>query len=99
MSKERVKAPSHSLVAHQTDKSNKTESKQNKDTARPFSAGHILQMQSTVGNQVVQNMLSAQMKKAGAPIQRMEGEEFEEEELQMKKASAPIQRMEGEEFE
>jgi hypothetical protein len=91
MSMERTKSSSNQSHNQRNDTK---PSVANKETARPFSADHILQMQSTVGNQVVQHMLTAQMKMSGAPIQRMEGLE-EEEELQMKAASAPIQRMEG----
>ena len=58
--------------------------------AKPFSAGHIMQLQRAAGNQAVQSMLSAQLKKADAPIPRVGLEE--EEELQMKKADSPIQR-------
>lgn len=65
--------------------------------ASPFSAGHIMQLQRAVGNQAVQTMLSAQMKKADAPIQRFGLEE--EEELQMKRSDAPIQRFGLEEEE
>jgi hypothetical protein len=90
MSMERTKSSSNQSHNQRNDTK---QSVANKETARPFSADHILQMQSTVGNQVVQHMLTAQMKAAGAPIQRMEG--LEEEELQMKAAGAPIQRMEG----
>ncbi|MEX1030858.1 MAG: hypothetical protein WDZ91_12570, partial [Paenibacillaceae bacterium] len=112
MSMERTKSSSNQSTNQRSD--NK-QSVTNKEAARPFSADHILQMQSTVGNQVVQHMLTAQLKKTGAPIQRIELEEeelqmkaagspiqrvgIEEEELQMKSAGAPIQRVELEEEE
>jgi hypothetical protein len=89
MSMERTKSSSNQSTNQRND--NK-QSVAHKETARPFSADHILQMQSTVGNQVVQHMLTAQMKKADGPLQRVE---LEEEELQMKSAGAPIQRMGG----
>ena len=80
MSMERTKSSSNQSTNQRT---NNRSSVANKESARPFSADHILQMQSTVGNQVVQHMLATQMKSASAPIQRMGMEE--EEELQMKK--------------
>lgn len=92
MSMERTKSSSNQST---NQRSEHKSSVANKEAARPFSADHILQMQSTVGNQVVQHMLAAQMKKTDAPIQRMEGLEEESEELQMKAIGAPIQRMDG----
>lgn len=93
MSMERTaKSPSNTSRSHIDNK----QSVSTKEPARPFSADHILQMQNTIGNHAVQHMLSAQMKSASAPIQRMD---LEEEELQMKSTGAPIQRMGLEEEE
>ncbi|WP_164821408.1 hypothetical protein, partial [Paenibacillus koleovorans] len=70
-----------------------------------LTAAHVMQLQRAYGNQAMMQMLRAHQGVQAQSIQRVEEDEYEEEneELQLKEASGPaaaaIQRVEEDEYE